>query len=147
MKTVYVIGPVIRSENDSDLHGAAPVYMQILNVLSEAGFKVVFPVSEPFLEEASPRALFDAINQRISSSDVVISVLPESNPAGDVESAMASYLSKEQYIIASDINKTSRLLRGLPGVARAVSVFEAPGILAEIKQRHNENLNPPMLAR
>lgn len=147
MKTVYVIGPVIRSENAADLHGAAPVYMQILNMFSEAGFNVVFPVSEPFLEEASPRALFEAINQRIASSDVVISVLPENNPAGDVESAMASFLKKEQYIIAGDVNRTSRLLRGLPSVARAVNVLEAPAVLAEIKQRYNENLNPPMLAR
>jgi hypothetical protein len=146
MKTIYVIGPVIRAFHSTpDTIEAEQVYNQIRASFENAKFKVVFPVSELWLEHASPRDFYEEIKGRINSSDLVITVLPEINPSADVESTMASFLEKEQYIFTRDINTTPRLLRGLPKVESVGRMDEITEILAKIKKRLNENENPPRM--
>lgn len=143
MKTVHVIGPVVRG-SDPDLSQAATLYDKIRETLSAAGIRVILPSSEPFLEMASPEEFFAAMAARIGSSDLIITVLPENNPSGGIESAMASFMEKDQYVIVQNVESTPRLLRGLPGVQEIVSVNSASRMLSEVKHRFRENLNPPM---
>lgn len=151
MKTVYVIGPVVRQNPDGTYDGSSlsaetlAAYQEIHHTLVASGFNVAFPLSEPSLEYASPGDFYLQIEERIKSSDLVITVLAEHNPSGDIEAAMASFMEKEQYVIAEDIRRTPRLLRGLPNVIRVAPREEIAEILREVQARHREEEPPPIL--
>src|SRR5262245_3730866 len=98
MKTVYVAGPVQRRTDVQDNSQAARIYHDMFR-LQHLGCEVRLPIAEYRLELASPGQFYREIAARIQASDVLVSVLPEINPSSGIESTMAAFMNKPQYII------------------------------------------------
>jgi hypothetical protein len=134
MTTVYIAGPVMRSvsrlENQSE---RSQIYGHIYETLTAAGIEVIVPVSNETTEDADPQTFFQIMKDRISASDLVITVFPERNRSVPVEATMASFMNKPQYIVAGDIEAVPRLLKGLPGMTQTVSVNDIDQVLHEIQ--------------
>lgn len=119
MSKIYVVGPVIRSGRwfrRGDWPD--PVYHAINAV--GGGTEFVLPSSEASLESADEQAFYNAIYQRIKSSDGVITIISPNVISGAIEATLASTLGKKQLVIAKTLSDVPRMMRGLPGVVEVV---------------------------
>src|SRR5436305_8298171 len=107
MKNVYVIGPVRGRPDSALLKKFERAYDKIQDDLGPAGFNIILPDAEQWLEQASPKAFYEEIARRINDSDIVISVFPEENVSAHVETTMASFLEKAQYVISDNVENLS----------------------------------------
>lgn len=131
MTTVYVAGPVLRP-NSSNGDRRELIYRYIHRTLTEAGFKVIIPALEYEAEKADPHAFFEMMKDRIATADLVITLFPDRNRSVPVESTIASFMNKEQYVVGAEVENVPRLLQGLPGVLMVASTHELDEILNEI---------------
>lgn len=131
MTTVYVAGPVLRNNS---LHGDRRelIYRHIYRTLTDAGFKVIIPALEYEAERADPHTFFEMMRDRIVSADLVITIFPDRNRSVPVESTIASFMNKKQYVIGAELENVPRLLKGLPGVLMVASTHELDEVLNQV---------------
>ncbi|MFL6207833.1 MAG: hypothetical protein ACJ74W_03245 [Pyrinomonadaceae bacterium] len=132
MPTIYVAGPVLRPhDSSSDL---ANIYQQIYATLGRAGYKVILPIQDDNLERADPQTFYRVMEQRIASSDFVVTVFPDLNRSAPVEATMASFMHKRQYVLAGEERNVPRLIQGLPGVRSVAPMYALDDVLSRLQQ-------------
>ena len=113
LRDVYVAGPVVRGPADDD-EWTESVFEQLQAEARKLGVRLVFPLPEPELEKAEPRAFFQEVSARIGGADAVISVFVPDDRATVVEASVAAMYGKPQLIIARFPDDVPRMLRGMP---------------------------------
>ena len=142
MKTVYVAGPVERRNVVTRSPQASRIYHDMVG-LQHLGCEVRLPIAEYALELASPAQFYHEIAARIKASDVLVSVLPEINPSSGIESTVAAFMNKPQYIITGSEREIPRLVLGLPNHQGVYDATDIERLMRAITRLENED--PPMM--
>jgi nucleoside 2-deoxyribosyltransferase len=115
MATVHIAGPVVGRR--TPVKGwVAHAYQEIMQSSRDLNLEAMLPEAKPELEAAEPDAFVEWNRQKIDSSDIVITVFAHDDVSAGVEAGMAALLGKQQLIVAEDVSRVPRMLRGLPGI-------------------------------
>lgn len=118
MRTIHVIGPVIRTPKDDrnikTSQGSEAVSSIYKGLAADSRFQTLLPEGDPNLDEASPEIFFEAMQKRINDCDGVVWVYHE-EPAGAVEAGLAAQAGKRIFILAESA-ELPRIIRGIPNV-------------------------------
>lgn len=121
MATVHIAGPVV-GRGTAVRSWVGDAYRDIMASSRDLNIGATLPEATAELELAEPDDFVEWNRRKIESSDIVITVFAHGDVSAGVEAGMAALLGKQQLIVAEDVARLPRMLRGLPGIVGVLSV-------------------------